>query len=300
MSHGHLLRSDIKHRPMTCFIGVHDALSASIAARHFDGLFLSGFSFAASFYGLPDVGFIAWTDMVAYCQRVRTIVPQSHIIVDIDDGYGDAEVAAHVAAMLESVGASGLIMEDQKRPRSCGHVGGKQILELDAYLEKLERVLAVRRDLYIIARTDATDDEERMKRAVAFEQAGADAVLVDGIEDLTLLRRLADRLSCPLMFNQIAGGKSPPCTLTELAALGVSLVNFSTPTLFAAQASIEQAMQDLAQTNGRLSAGAGIVSVASCNTLLKENLVQRYDQAPMPIAGGDELPATDISNPLLK
>jgi 2-methylisocitrate lyase-like PEP mutase family enzyme len=40
------------------------------------------------------------------------------------------------------------------------------------------------------------------------------------------------------MFNQIAGGKSPPASLSELRAAGVSLVNYSTPCLFAAHDAI--------------------------------------------------------------
>ena len=103
--------------------------SASIAARHFKGLFLSGFGFAASHYGLPDIGFIAWGDMVAYVQRVRTVLPRHHLLVDMDDGYGDADIACHVTRLLESVGASGVVIEDQRRPRRCGHFNGKQLLD---------------------------------------------------------------------------------------------------------------------------------------------------------------------------
>ena len=42
---------------------------------------------------------------------------------------------------LERIGASGVILEDQKRPRRCGHVTGKQILAIEEYLEKLNLVL---------------------------------------------------------------------------------------------------------------------------------------------------------------
>jgi 2-methylisocitrate lyase-like PEP mutase family enzyme len=57
---------ELQKREILSFIGVYDAFSASIAARYFDGIFISGFSFAASFYGLPDIGFIAWSDIVAF------------------------------------------------------------------------------------------------------------------------------------------------------------------------------------------------------------------------------------------
>ena len=90
---GRNLRQAMTQSDLVPFIGVYDVFSATIAAKHFDGLFVSGFGFAASHYGLPDIGFIAWPDIVAFTQRVRTVLPQHHILVDIDDGYCDVEVA---------------------------------------------------------------------------------------------------------------------------------------------------------------------------------------------------------------
>jgi 2-methylisocitrate lyase-like PEP mutase family enzyme len=278
-SYGDALRRAMADRDIVSFIGVYDTFSASLAAEHFDGLFVSGFSFAASHYGLPDIGFIAWPDIVGVVERIRTILPQHHIMVDMDDGYGDAEIAAHVTALLESVGASGIIMEDQKRPRRCGHYGGKQLLPLEEFLEKLVRVLDARRDLVVVARTDATDQEDRLARVLAFEQAGADAILADGLESLDVLRELTARVHRPVMFNQIAGGKSPPCDLAELRAAGISLVNYSTPCLFAAQAAIEASMLQLKQSGGRLpSPQEQPVRLSECTNALKKNLVRRCER----------------------
>ncbi len=115
--YGDRLRQVIREGEVLPFIGGYDVFSASIAAKHYDALFVSGFSFAASHYGLPDIGFISWSDIVAFVQRVRTILPGHHLLVDVDDGYGDPEVACHVVSLLESIGASAVVMEDQKRPR---------------------------------------------------------------------------------------------------------------------------------------------------------------------------------------
>lgn len=258
------------------FIGVYDVFSASIAARYYKGIFISGFGFAASHYGLPDIGFIAWSDIVAFVQRVRTVLPQHFILVDIDDGYADTDVACHVVSLLEKIGASGVVIEDQKRPRRCGHFDGKQLMELDEFLEKLEKVLATRSEMFVIARTDASDVDEIILRAKAFAEAGADAVLVDALRDLSLVRRLRDKVDKPLVFNQIAGGKSPPCNLRELRDVGVSIVIYSTPCLFAAQGAIENAMKALRENNGLLlSTERGGVDVKSCTALLNENLGKR-------------------------
>ena len=105
-------------------------------------------------------------------------------------------------------------------------------------------------------------------------EAGADAVLIDGLRDLHLLKQLKAGLDAPIMFNQIAGGKSPPYTLDELHAAGVSLVNYSTPCLFAAQEAIDATMIKLKQSGGTLQDGIGI---QECNAILNENLRRRDD-----------------------
>src|SRR5215831_16646164 len=178
---GHALRRVLTQRAITPFIGVYDVFSASVVAKYYDGIFISGFSFAASFYGLPDIGFIAWSDLLSFVQRVRAVLPRHHMLVDIDDGYCDPEVACHVVALLESSGASGVVLEDQKRPRRCGHFDGKQLLELPEFLAKLKKVLNTRKDMFVVARTDAGGMEEQIVRARSFAEVGADAVLIDGI-----------------------------------------------------------------------------------------------------------------------
>jgi len=275
------MREAVARRNITPFIGVHDAFSAGIAGRHFDALFLSGFGFAASHMGLPDIGFIAWPDMVAHAQRIRTILPSHHLLVDIDDGYCDSEVACHVVSLLEAAGVSGVVLEDQKRPRRCGHFEGKQIADLDDYLAKLRQVLATRRDLFVVARTDSSDPADIERRVSAFAEAGADAVLVDGIKDLDIIRKLSRSVAQPFCFNQIAGGKSPACTLTQLADVGVRVAIYSTPCLFAAQAAMQDAMTDLLANDGSLAGSR--IGVKDCSAILADNLARRAD-------GGRERP----------
>ena len=274
--HGRHLRQQLITRDIIPFIGVYDVFSASIAGKYYDGIFISGFGFAASHYGLPDIGFISWSDIVAFVQRVKTVLPQHLILVDIDDGYVDTEVACHVVSLLESIGVAGVIIEDQKRPRRCGHFNGKLLMDLDEFLEKLNRVLATRRELFVVARTDAGDIEEIVQRAKAFAEAGADAILADGIKDIEVIETLKNQVDKPLVFNQIAGGKSPPCNLTELRDAGVSLVNYSTPCLFAAQAALEEQMKWLREQDGFLQKER--VGVQECTSFLNQNLATRNQQ----------------------
>ncbi|MFB7620345.1 oxaloacetate decarboxylase [Kitasatospora sp. NPDC056181] len=274
--HGRRLREEIAAPGTTPLIGVYDMYSASIAAEHYHGMFVSGFGFAASYYGLPDIGFIAWPDMVAFVERLRGAFPQHHLLVDIDDGYVDPEVACHVVRRLERIGASGVILEDQKRPRRCGHADGKQVLPLEEYLEKLDQVLANRTDLVVVARTDATEEDDILRRAEALAATDADVVLVDGVRSEEWIRRIRKVVGDkPLLFNQIAGGKSPRLSLSELTGLGVDVAIYSTPCLFAAHRAMDEALAGLKVADGRLPAPTGDsrqIGVRESTELLERNI----------------------------
>ncbi|MEU9030353.1 isocitrate lyase/PEP mutase family protein [Streptomyces sp. NPDC048383] len=268
------LRESLAGPGTTPLLGVYDMYSASVAAGHHDALFVSGFGFAASHYGLPDVGFIAWPDMVAFTERLRSAFPRHHLLVDIDDGYGDPEVAAHVVRRLERAGASGVVLEDQQRPRRCGHADGKQILPLPQYLAKLRRVLDARGDLFVVARTDATEEAEMLLRARQLAAAGADMVLVDGVRSTAQLKLIHEAVGdTPLLFNQIEGGRSPRLSLTELAGLGVAAAVYSTPCLFAAHRAMDAALGELMSRDGLLPEPTpDSIGVARSTELLARNL----------------------------
>jgi len=271
---GEELRNRINTGAILPLIGVYDVFSAALAARKFEAIFCSGYGFAASYYGLPDEGFIAWPDMVSHVERIRAVLPKSHIIVDMDDGYGDPNIAGNMAKRLERVGASAIILEDQRRPKKCGHLPGKEILDIDDYMTRLERVLKVRDSLFVIARTDAVDKDEAIKRAEIYTQAGADAILVEGIKNIEVIREIRETVGPDkaITVNLIAGGKTDPITLQELQKIGVNLVNYSTPCLFAAHEAINKALNDLKDRDGKLLLEENSIDLTTNNNLLKELL----------------------------
>jgi 2-methylisocitrate lyase-like PEP mutase family enzyme len=220
-------------------IGVYDIFSAIVAAKYFDGVFCSGLSYAASSYGKPDVGFVNWRDMIDFSTRLRAIMPDKHILVDIDDGFGDENVCSSTVNELDLHGLSAVMLEDQRRPRRCGHYDGKVLLPIDEYIIKLKTTLDNRKSLFVIARTDETDHFKGISRAVRFEEAGADAVMVEAVSNLEEIKEISRNVSVPIMVNQIHGGKSPNWSLPELEDAGVSIVIYSSPCLFAAQFGIE-------------------------------------------------------------
>jgi 2-methylisocitrate lyase-like PEP mutase family enzyme len=213
--------------------------------------------------------------MVAFAERLRLAFPAHHLLVDIDDGYVDPEVACHVVEHLEMIGASGVILEDQQRPRRCGHVDGKRILPLPEYLDKLTMVLSTRRDLVVVARTDATSEDEILRRAEALAKTDTDVILVDGVRSIDWIRRVREVIGDkPLLFNQIAGGKSPRISLSELTDLGVNVAIYSTPCLFAAQSAMETALHELRRDDGRLPEGS--IGVQESLKLLEKNVSRHH------------------------
>jgi 2-methylisocitrate lyase-like PEP mutase family enzyme len=246
-SAGDEFRRRIGKNGLLWLIGVYDVFSALIAATRFEGVFCSGYSYAASAYGLPDVGYVNWRDMTDFATKIRHAIPSTHILVDVDDGFGDEVVASNTIRILESNGLSAVMMEDQKRPRRCGHFEGKEILPLPEYLTKLAKVLETRSSLFVIARTDASDPSEAIERAVAYANAGADGVMVEAIRDLKTLSVLRSQVSVPIMINQLHGGKSPNWRFDEMQDAGASIVICSTPCLFAAQNGIEQYLDSMLQ-----------------------------------------------------
>jgi 2-methylisocitrate lyase-like PEP mutase family enzyme len=267
------LRTAQAQRQIIPFVGIYDLFSASLAADRYDALFVSGFGLAASAFALPDVGFIGWGDLSSTTSRLRALLPDHHLLVDLDDGFGDATVASHVARSLERNGASGVVLEDQARPRRCGHLDGKNLLPLQEYLAKLEAVLNHRSSMLVVARTDASDPDEILTRVRAFEQVGCDAVLADGIKDLTLIAELRQAVSCPVFCNVIAGGKVPACSRADLARQGVQGLIYSTPCLFAAQEAIERALEGLADESADLKhALFSGRQLSQCNAILEANL----------------------------
>jgi 2-methylisocitrate lyase-like PEP mutase family enzyme len=272
-------RRRIQHNKVLPLIGVYDVFSAQIAAKRFEGVFCSGYSFAASAYGLPDVGYVNWRDIADFSTKIRHALPNSHILVDIDDGFGDEVVASNTVRVLESNGLSAVMMEDQKRPRRCGHFEGKEILPVNEYLTKLSKVIATRRSLFVIARTDASDPSEGIERAVSYAEAGADGVMVEAVRNLETISRLRSYVKVPIMVNQLHGGKSPNWRFDELEGAGASIVIYSTPCLFAAQYGIEHYLDKMLEIQRLPSENTA--TMADCARVLNGNGVPKTESAPV-------------------
>jgi 2-methylisocitrate lyase-like PEP mutase family enzyme len=272
---GSEFRRRIREKRLLPLIGVYDVFSAKIAAERFEGVFCSGYSFAASAYGLPDIGYVNWRDIADFGTKVRHALPSTHILVDVDDGFGDETVASNTIRILESNGLSAVMLEDQKRPRRCGHFEGKQVLPVPEYLTKLNAVLQARSSIFVLARTDAQDPSDAIERAISYAEAGADGVMVEAIKDLDTIAKLRSYVSVPIMVNQLHGGKSRSWRFDELESAGATIVIYSTPCLFAAQYAIEHYLD--AMLERQCLPSENTASMNDCARVLESAAIRRQN-----------------------
>jgi 2-methylisocitrate lyase-like PEP mutase family enzyme len=222
--------------------GCYDVFSAMVLDHvGFPAVFLSGYGFAASFFGNPDIGLTTLTETAMLTKHVTNAIGVP-LVVDADNGYGNEDNVVRTVHELEAAGAAAMIMEDQIMPKRCGHTDGKKVVALDDYLRKLACALRARKTpMTIVARTDASPLDEAIRRARAFHAAGADVTLIDGLKSLDEAKRVADEVPGRRQINLIYGGKTPILSADELGRLGFKVVLYSTPALYlAGQVMFEQ------------------------------------------------------------
>lgn len=179
------LRQQIKSRGLAHAMAAHSPLSAKLAEEAgFDAIWASGFELSA-LYGLPDVSLVTMTQ---HLDMVRAMAGCCNlpVVADIDTGFGNAINVLHAVREYERAGVAALVMEDKTFPKVTSLVadGRQELVRLEEFQGKIEAARSARTDadLLIIARTEALiaglGQDEALRRASAYRDAGADMVLV--------------------------------------------------------------------------------------------------------------------------
>ncbi|MBB4303539.1 phosphoenolpyruvate phosphomutase [Rhodobium orientis] len=179
------LRRIVSNGGLARVMAAHDPLSAMLVEEAgFDGIWASGFEFSAA-QGLADVSLVSMAEHLNNLRNMaaRTTLP---IIADVDTGYGNAINVLHTVEQYEAAGASAIVIEDKMFPKVTSLVaGGRQdLVPIEEFQGKIEAARYARRnsDLLVIARVEALiaglGADEALKRAHAYEQAGADLILI--------------------------------------------------------------------------------------------------------------------------
>jgi methylisocitrate lyase len=252
-SAGRRFRDLLKRPGILKLPGAHNGMAALQAkAAGFKGLYLSGAAMTASM-GLPDLGIIT-VDEVAFFIRQIARASGLPLLVDGDTGYGEALNVMHMVRVFEEVGAGAVHLEDQLLPKKCGHLNDKKLANPHDMAAKVAATAKARRDLVIIARTDAAATEGldgAVARARLYMQAGADAIFPEALNTDEMFRAFAKRLpGVPLLANMTEFGKTPFFTATEFEAMGYSMVIWPVSSLRVANKAQQQLYAAIARDGG--------------------------------------------------
>ena len=254
------LRARLAAGPILTLPGAFNPLSAMLIERHgFEGVYLSGAVLAADL-GLPDIGLTTLSEVAARSAQVARVSAVA-TIVDADTGFGEPMNVARTVQLLEDAGVAGMHLEDQVNPKRCGHLDGKQVVERDVALRRINAAATARRDsdFLVIARTDARAVEGldgAIERARAYVDAGADAVFPEALLDEREFAAMRAAVSVPILANMTEFGKGPSLRVAQLGELGVDMVIFPVSLLRLAMGAAGRAL-DLLTREGTLSAMVG-------------------------------------------
>src|SRR5438874_8577705 len=206
--------------------GTYNGLAARQAASlGFEALYLSGAAMSASM-GLADLGIITVDEV---CFFIRQVARGSGlpVLVDGDTGYGEALNVMHMVRSFEDAGAAAVHLEDQLLPKKCGHLNDKKLASPQDMAAKVRAANRARRDLFIIARTDAAASEGidgAVARAKLYMEAGADAIFPEALTNAEMFRAFARQMKAPLLANMTEFGRTPVFTASEFQDMGYRMV----------------------------------------------------------------------------
>src|SRR5690349_20697462 len=250
---GQRLRALLARGEIAQIPGAHNG-HAALQARQagFEAVYLSGAAMSASM-GLPDLGVITVDEV---CFFIRQVARASGlpVLVDGDTGYGEALNVMHMVRAFEEAGAGAVHIEDQLLPKKCGHLNDKKLADPHDMAAKVHAAAKARRDLVIIARTDAAASEGidgAVARARRYIEAGADAIFPEALTNAEMFRAFAKAMpGVKLLANMTEFGQTPFFTASEFEAMGYKMVIWPVSALRVANKAQERLYRTLKRDGG--------------------------------------------------
>jgi len=249
------LMKKIQEKQFVKVCGAFDVMSAKLAEMNgFDAIWASGFGIAST-RALPDAGILTMTellDAVTFMAEACDIP----VIADCDTGYGGPNNVAHLVKKFENAGIAGICIEDKIFPKQNSLLeNGRQ--ELISEKEFVAKIIAAReakqnKEFMIIARTEALiagmGMNEAIKRAHAYEDAGADAILIHSKKDTpNEIFEFSDMWNgnIPLV---VVPTSYPSVNLDELISHKIRMVIYANQSLRVAHAAMSRVLQEINKT----------------------------------------------------
>ena len=281
------LRQLLSKKQILIAPGAHDALTAKIIAKvGFEAVYLTGYGQAASHLGMADVGLLTMTEMV---DRVRNFVYAVDIpvIADGDTGFGNAVTLMRTVRMYEEAGAAAIQLEDQVAPKKCGHMTGRQVIAIEEMVGKIKAAVAARKDpdFVILARTDARTTqgiEEAIRRAKAYEEAGADVLFIESPESIEEMKMITSSFKVPVLANMVEGGRTPLLSTSELERIGYNLVIFPTASTYVTAQAMFNLMNELKEKGTTQEIIDKMIPFGQFNELIGLSYIRQLENEYLP------------------
>ena len=185
MSRNTLLHKKLEQNSIIKVGGAFDAMSAKLVENAgFDAVWAGSFAISAT-HALPDASILTMTEFFDAASNMADAC-EIPIIADCDTGYGGPSNVRHMVKKYESAGISSVCIEDKIFPKqnSLLEGGANDLLSEKEFAAKILAAKEAKtdQDFMVIARIEAlisgSGMTEALKRADAYEKAGADAILI--------------------------------------------------------------------------------------------------------------------------
>lgn len=267
-------RELISRRQVTIMPSVGDAFSARLIAHHgFEALMSSGNAASAMRLGMPDVGVMTLAENASNAGLMAQ-ASGLPVFADADTGYGNALNVRRTVMEFERAGVAAVMIEDQVSPKRCAMLAGKRVVASDEMEGKIKAAVDARMDddFVICARTDARAVEglsAAIKRAQAYQRAGADVIFVEGPKTIEEAQEIARAIDAPLLYNVTPTGSVPALDVATLERIGFRLLSCSVYMLLAALPAMRDFLRVLKETGDVAQAGAGAASMSDYLEILQ-------------------------------
>jgi len=278
-----ILRKNLETKPILKIGGAFDAMSAKLVEINgFDAIWAGSFAISAT-HALPDASILTMTEFLSVAANMveSCKIP---VIADCDTGFGGPSNVSHMIKKYENSGIAGVSIEDKIFPKQNSLLeNGKN--ELASEKDFVAKIIAAReskqnQEFMVIARTEALiaglGVDEALKRANAYEKAGADAILIHSKKtDPSEVFEFSDLWNgnIPLV---VVPTSYPSVSLDELITHKIKMVIYANQSLRAAHVAISKVLkqiignQRLTDINEEMSSMEQIFHLQEMYTVKKE------------------------------
>lgn len=270
----------------------HNGLSAKIVEEvGFKGIWGSGLTISASL-GVRDNNEASWTQVLEVLEFMNdaTLLP---ILLDGDTGYGNFNNAIRLVKKLEQRGVAGVCIEDKLFPKTNSFIGGEtqplaDIIEFSGKIRAMKDAQEDE-DFVVVARVEAFIAgwglSEVLRRAEAYREAGADAILVhskkpDASEIEAFMREWGNRH--PVVIVPTKYYSTPTDKFRDL---GISLVIWANHNLRSAVTAMQQISGCIYRDESLRNVEDQIAAVAEVFRLQRADELKDMEIRYLPTAG---------------